>query len=901
MRDSPEAPLFPQQRWAELRAAFDALMDLAPGARAQSLLDIAERDGDLADSLRALLAEAGGESMNFMESMHASPAETQEAPPERVGPFRLRQRIGTGGMGVVFLAERENADFVQRVAVKLIESGTAGLKLLAARERRILATLAHPNITAFVDAGIEQGRAWIAMEYVDGASLLDYCSAHEVDARERVRLFDQVCAAVAHAHTQLVVHRDLKPSNVLVNRDGVAKLLDFGIALALDSQDDSAPATRIFTPEYAAPEQLRGERATTASDVYALGLILYELVAGHRLPILDRATRDADWSVAELARLALAAGGDGASAAAPASADHREFCRLLRGDLGRIIAHALNPQASQRYPSVASLREDLARWLEFRPLTIRRPGVLYVARRFARRHRLGVALALCAVLAVLGLAVEAVWQARAKTLEAARAQTALRQSQATLDFVNSIFLSTDPYEGKGLQTTAGELLAAARKRIDSELGDEPEVAAALLHQVGNVYVSLGDNEATRDALGKALEYNARSAQPSPRLDAAVRGRLAYINFMAGHGAQDRRLLDEAVQQLRAMGTMAGVELALVLQMQGNVLFGENRKDEAVTAYGESVRILRSSPDASPRDYLLAVVGYADLLASLERHEEVLVVTGQGLAHPYMQLPQGAALRQGLLGSRARGLAGLRRYVEAEATLSQVIERISEQFGFEHSQARYWRYRRVQVLDWMGRLDDARVEIDALLNTPASSDEHPMASIAHRVEALNIDEQRRVGDLGARLQAARASACDENGAPQFCARVKLIDAESAMRAQRMGAAHVVLDACGADAVIRADGNLAGRCSLLQAALARHERRFDEARSLLEGIRANPTASQETIADADVEAGYLALARGDGKAAVEALRRGRASIAQSLARLTPQVGEIDAAIARATQHP
>src|SRR4029077_3345485 len=169
---------------------------------------------------------------------------------------------------------------------------------------RILAALTHPNITAFVDAGNENGRAWLAMEYVEGEALRDYCEHHGLEVRERVRLFDQVCAAVAHAHAQLVVHRDLKPSNVLVTADGVVKLLDFGIALVLDPADEHTPATRVFTPEYAAPEQLRGERATTATDVYGLGPMLYELVCGRRLPTLENRGSDAGWTTAELARLA---------------------------------------------------------------------------------------------------------------------------------------------------------------------------------------------------------------------------------------------------------------------------------------------------------------------------------------------------------------------------------------------------------------------------------------------------------------------------------------------------------------------------------------------------------------------------------------------------------------------
>ncbi|RXF07812.1 hypothetical protein EG878_17245, partial [Enterococcus faecalis] len=198
------------------------------------------------------------------------------------------------------------------------------------------------------------------------------------------------------------------------------------------------------------------------------------------------------------------------SATSDAAFNFREISAALRGDLGRIIAHALNPEPGQRYASVALLREDLARWLDHRPLTIVRPSALYVVRRFARRHRLGMGLAAAGLLAIFGLAAAALWQARAKGLEASRAQVALRQSEATRDFVSSMFLAADPYLGKGLQTTAADLLSSARKRVDAELADEPEVATALLSQIASVYVSQTDNAATREVLGKVLEYNARS-------------------------------------------------------------------------------------------------------------------------------------------------------------------------------------------------------------------------------------------------------------------------------------------------------------------------------------------------------------------------------------------------------
>ena len=423
-------------------------------------------------------------------------------------------------------------------------------------------------------------------------------------------------------------------------------------------------------------------------------------------------------------------------------------------------------------------------------------------------------------------------------------------------------------------------------------------SAALLSQIAGVYVSQGDDEATGEVLRKALEYNARSASPSVQLDASANARLAYMHYQAGHDPLDRRRLEDAVQQLRALGAEARSALGLALIMQANLLLGESRRDEAAAISAEAVQILEPLGDAHAWEYLWALLAYADMLASLDRSDESLAAADKGLAHAYLQLPEGATLRQDLLGTRARGLAGLRRYAEAEPALAQVIDGVVDKFGFEHSLTRYWRYRRIEVLGWMGRLDDANVEIEALLGTPASNVEHPMAPIAHRVEALNIDGQRRVPDVTAKLEAARKAACAEHGAAQFCAKVNLIDVEIALRSNR--------DAAGARpprrssrtrrsaAVLRLDDD-----DLLRADL-RAEGRFDEgARCSTRSARAD--VSDEFVAEIDVEQGFLALAIGDHKTAAEALRRGRTYIAQPLAKLTPPGDGDRCAIAWAERAP
>ena len=900
----PPLALFSSARWQKIRAQFELIVELAPESREVELVRIAAEDAELAADLRALLGSAPAQLLQaevntdqFIAASDAEPILT------RVGPFRLLAAIGAGGMARVYLAEREHSDFVQRVALKLLDTASIRMAQFAARERRILAALTHPNITAFVDAGTQDGRAWIAMEYVQGEALLAHCNQQALTVRERVRLFDQICAAVAHAHAHLVVHRDLKPSNVLVDADGRAKLLDFGIAVILDDES-TGTATRVFTPAYAAPEQLRGERVTTASDVYSLGLMLYELIVGKRLSTLERSAHEREWTPAELARAATT--GDVANPATTPR-DAKVLAQLLRGDLGRIIALALNPLPLQRYASVATLRVDLARWLEDRPLTIGRPDLLYVVRRFVQRHRIAVAAASFGLLAIFSLAATALWQARGKAQEAAVARAAQRQAEATSDFMNSVFLSADPYQGKGAQTTAVDLLAAARKRVDQELVNEPEVAAALLNQIGNVYVSLRNGEAAKETLTKALDYNARSVKPSIVLEGSIKARLAYQAYLPSQADVTARALADAVALLRSAGPEASGDLANALRMQANVLFDLPNEpveksvnlstDDAVAVAREAMQIFEKLDASRAAEYLLSVQGLADMLVSLERFDEALAIIARGEAQHLAQYPDNTTMRGQLEGVRARALTGLKRFPEAERSMTAVIKASTTAFGLERSDTRYWRYRRVELLEEMGRLEAAQTEVQALIAIKAIGEEHVLAHSAHLITAARLSDARRDANAAAAAALAQSSACGEQGNAMFCAKAKLLSAEIAIRENRLEFARAALaEIANADATAQAEPILR-RLNLLRARLARANHQFDAAKELLTALRSNRELSMDDSNLLDIEQGQLALATGDYVAAITLLTRARTDIAKTLTQPTPQLREIDAALARA----
>jgi len=538
MAEPDRQPLFPPARWRQLRELLDRLDALDTTAREQELAQAATTDLALADAARALLD--GGAEVDTRQAAIARLRDAHDATSligSNIGPFRLLRKLGEGGMGTVYLAVRRDVDFEQCVALKLLDGDATRMARIAARERRILASLRHPNITAFVDAGVHGDRAWLAMEFVDGSPLLDWCRAQALDVRARVTLFDQVCAAVAHAHAQLVVHRDLKPSNVLVGADGTVKLLDFGIALALETSGEQAPATRMFTPEYAAPEQLRGEAIGTATDIHALGLLLYELVSGTRLATLDHGRED--WTTKELAQRA------GTSTANQPAALPSATARLLRGDLGRIIAHALAPRPERRYGTVAQLRADLRRWLELRPLSIARPGLGYVAARFVRRNRALTAIICVALIALLATTAIALQQAHA-------ARQAARRAEQAKNFLAGLLTDADPFSAKRSNQSKIELLVDAGKRLEKEMPDAPDDRVELRRIIASALMRLDEPAAARDLqqlsvdeLRRAYGANAPQVGAALQLLAIATEHAGDIDTARAQAAQGYALLEHA--------------------------------------------------------------------------------------------------------------------------------------------------------------------------------------------------------------------------------------------------------------------------------------------------------------------------------------------------------------------
>ena len=425
--------------------------------------------------------------LELVSELESSPTEMTDT---RVGPWRLLDEIGRGGMGTVFLAERADGEFEQRAALKLLRPAIATDEALRRfeQERQILAGLTHPGIARLLDGGrTADGHPYLAMELVDGLPIDRYCRERELTVRDRLAVFLQVCHAVDHAHRHMVVHRDLKPSNIIVSAQGEVKLLDFGIAKLL--QTDLSPGTpamthtvaRVLTPEYASPEQIHGPTVTVASDVYQLGLLLFELLTDRRAQPL----RDA--SPIEIERLVC----DTLLARPSAVVDDPRRARLLRGDLDSIVQQAVRKAPEERYASVERLIDDVERHLSGKPVVARGDTLAYRAGRFVRRHRLSVAAAAVAVVLLVAWAVTATLQARTIARERDRARAEAVKAEQVKDFVLRLFQNADPSAARGETLTARELLDRGWAGIEAELAGQPAVQAELLTTVGEIYRELG--------------------------------------------------------------------------------------------------------------------------------------------------------------------------------------------------------------------------------------------------------------------------------------------------------------------------------------------------------------------------------------------------------------------------
>ncbi len=563
--------------WTQVSVLLDELLELPVAERAAALRKCALPDAIRNEVMTLLQASGAAAAVSFLERASPLPDASRDyaslAAGTRLGSFSIVQLIGRGGMGEVYLAERIDGGFTQRAAIKLLRPELALQFARLENERRILASLEHPNIARLLDGGLApDGRPFLAMEYVAGDTLTEYCARCSPALEFRFELFLALCEAVAHAHRQLVVHRDLKPGNVMVTTTGEVKLLDFGIARLLEPESMVAePATlALLTPDYAAPEQLAGERATVAADVYALGAVLYELLVGHgpwrsgsNEPVTPLQRLLQETAIAPSLAAARAVGGY--TGAPPAR---------LRGDLDAIVQKALRPRPADRYPDAGQLAEDLRRHLRHEPVHARSGARAYVARRFLRRHWLPSAAVAFALLALGAGAAAFAWQAQ-------RAQVEARRANATRDFLVGLFRASDPRVAEDqprATITVRALLDRGAERVATEFAGDPATQLELLGVIGDALRELGEDARYKQLEAQRVDLARRTYGPThpvivtAALDQAAAAlesnetttalaAVTQAETLIRQGGHERSVLQARALALRGMSLMPDVNAA----------------------------------------------------------------------------------------------------------------------------------------------------------------------------------------------------------------------------------------------------------------------------------------------------------------------------------------------------
>jgi len=588
-----------------LSRLLDEALALAPSERGRWLASLNERDASHRKTLAQLLAEADRPDDRFLtrhglDDLRGAAArdEATERPGMRVGHYLLERQIGSGGMGSVWLARRVDGVLERAVALKLPHvSWVPSLNARLARERDILARLTHPNIARLYDAGAdEQGRPYLALEYVEGLPIDEYLREHPLDLRQRLLLFKQVANAVAYAHGHLVVHRDLKPSNVLVDADGAAHLLDFGVAKLLSDEAEgltqlTRATGRMLTPGYASPEQVRGEPVTVASDVYSLGVLLFEMMTG---------SRPFNVTGASLTDLEAAANQQMAPLAS-SRVTAKPTQRALRGDLDTIIAKALRNEPEARYRTVDALIDDLDRHMNGEPVLARPASGWYRASRFISRHRDYVAVATSALIAIfIGTGI-AVVQAKRATLEARRAEAQAERAEAVRDILIGFFdlnHGDNPNELYLRQLPTDALVERGAKRIADRYGGKPLLRAEMMGIVGTIFADIGDSQhAIEMAKGQLAALNEAPGNDRQRVEALRVLARAQVQEMRNDRAEET--LNEAI---RIGGSLPAAERADLHTSLARVHLARGKTTEAADQLNRAEALLTTEADRRSATY-----------------------------------------------------------------------------------------------------------------------------------------------------------------------------------------------------------------------------------------------------------------------------------------------------------
>ena len=700
-------------RWNQIEEIFQAALDCEPAQRSALLDSACGDDQELRVEVEALLhshdqspsiaASAFDDGMRLLEHQAERLREGQ-----RIGPYLVIREIGRGGMGSVFLAARADDAFQKLVAIKIIRRGldTDDILRRFRGERQILAKLDHPNITRLLDAGsTDDGLPYFVMEYIEGKPIDQYCDEHKLNITERLKLYQAICSAVGYAHQNLVIHRDIKPGNILVTKEGVPRLLDFGIAKLLAAEPETSDTTqtiaRRLTPEYASPEQLRGDAITTVSDVYSLGVLLYVLLTGrrpYRVPTrtFEELTNAVVSEEPERPSALVMHGENIGTAVIPESLSAtregtpERLRRRLRGDLDTIVLMALRKEPRRRYASPDRLSEDISRHLSNLPVIARRDTAGYRIAKFVRRHAAGVsAAALVSVILIAGIAIT-LWQVHVAReqrdlarLEQAKADRIKLFLADMLSFSSPEYSSSNPTKNRDAKVS--DVLDQAAKQASSELADQPEVLAEVEGTIGGVYAGMGRFDQAETMLREARERTIRIYGHDSHQTAEVSGSLADALLANGKPTEADALFREDIdieRKLEAKGQGNPKNMAYVLAGYGSML--DQRNDRTASQYLSEA--LKYTYVFAGKDRVFVAMIYNDLSNEAgyrgdpaERERYVRAALDE-----YNRLPPGVYVEKAVtLSNLGALLISKGKYSEAEPLVREGLALRLKVFGNAH--------------------------------------------------------------------------------------------------------------------------------------------------------------------------------------------------------------------------
>jgi serine/threonine-protein kinase len=748
-----------EEKWQKLKEVFQDALDVPTIERLEFVRSKTAGDDELFDKVKNLL-DAYEEADDFIEKPTVSVSHFVSDTPkfsligQQIGSYKIESEIGRGGMGAVYLAKRADKEFDKKVAIKLIKRGLDTDEIIKRfrNERQILAGFDHPNITRLIDGGATQdGLPYLVMDYVKGEPLTKYCQRRNLSINERLKLFLKVCSAVRYAHQNLIIHRDLKPSNVLVTKDGVPKLLDFGIAklIADDTNDETQSNTmlHVMTPEYASPEQIQGKPITTSTDVYSLGVVLYELLTGERpfrvksknAEEISKIITDSDplkpSDVLTKGEKKLEQSVDGRKRVISTSSRIAFAASQLRGDLDNIILMAMRKEPTRRYESVEQFAGDIQRYLSGLPVIAQEDTFIYRASKFVGRNKTGVAAGIGVAASLIAGIISTSRQSRIAKRERDTARREAHKAERINQFLQKTLSSADPSE-HGKDTTVLQALQFAAEQIESEFADQPEIQADLKTTIGKTYLNLEQVAKAEPHLLSAWEIRRKVLPENSEEIALSLNNLGLLHRIKGDFPTAETLFHRSLKILHEIYGEKHLLIAEVLENLGFLSILQGKHEEALKIYYKELAMLnglkgRNHPATTRTLSRLAdcfgIMGNYKGAEKLSRQALKIIETHYPKTHPDV-IEVTAGLANTLLRTNQ---------TEAENLLYELLQTREKVFSKESPQYAWTLYNLAFLMNIQQRFDEGQKFAERIiaLRNKSINEEHPVISAALQMSAI----------------------------------------------------------------------------------------------------------------------------------------------------------------------